>query len=823
MKQQTQTDQFLSLKHQLFLLILLPCLALALLLSSVAIYLHHQTLNKQFEQYGKLLTLNYAPRVQYILLNNTNEDNKQQINQALQNLVNELLNEEGVRALSISVYHGNDGVNLIHAGPKMRPVDDQQADNNGKFSHLFSKPSQHFSLLIKKNELKVLNAFASKQQLPMDDAIARIDLELDKNLLQIDKYASTFLLITLLLTGILCIAYFAYLSATRINQPIQGIRFAIARIKEGRLSTRVKGPLIRGELHELIQGVNSMAESLQAAHEEMQHSIDQATEDLRSTLETIEIQNIELDLARKEAVEGSRIKSQFLANISHEIRTPLNSIIGFTNLLLKTNLNPEQQDQLQTIQKSSENLLAIINDILDFSKIEAGKLSLDIGVVNIPKVLEEVIEILSPLAKQKNLEQVLSIDPDVPRQILSDALRIKQVVTNLLNNAIKFSDSGRLQIRVSVESGRVKKGMLKISVSDQGIGLTEKAKKHLFEAFHQSDASNIRRFQGTGLGLTISRHLVEMLGGEIGVDSLLGQGSTFWFTLPADSFTETYKVVSTKNSHPENMNHQQLHQNTSPPKILAVDDNPANLKLICALLSDLGLDYEACSNGKTAIELAKRYHHDLTFMDIQMPDLDGVSCAREIRNFDKRFSKSRPIIALTAHAFDNEKEQLLKEGFNDCLTKPIILEQLVNIIEHWTGFYCAQNIKAENINEETASNNLQNINIEEGIRLAGSKADLADEMLAMLIEHLPKDKPVLLAAYSEDNREQLLEKVHYIHGATRYCGVPLLRQAASDLEGSLKKREENITSHFEYLITCIDALLAEYQFLNKPLHQKPGN
>ncbi len=815
--QTIEPDPFISLKNQLFLLILLPCLVLAIILSGVALYLHHQTLNQQFQQYGKLLALNYAPQIQHLVQNNKDE---QYLEQALQKLVNDLINEEGIRAISITIYPPGKNYKLIHAGPKMRPLEDVTSGAQQKSLHLLSTPSQHFAVLIKNNELLPLTLHPSKPEIIDADTLARVDVELDKNLLQLDKYASTYLLFILLLIGVIAIAYFAYLSATRISQPIQGIRFAIARIKEGKLSTRVKGPQIQGELHELTQGVNSMAESLQVAHEEMQHSIDQATEDLRSILETIEIQNIELDIARKEAVEASRIKSQFLTNISHEIRTPLNSIIGFTNILLKANLNPIQQDQLQIIQKSSENLLAIVNDILDFSKIEAGKLSLDIGVVNIRKVLEEVIEILSPLAKEKNLEQILNIDPEVPQQILSDPLRIKQVVTNLLNNAIKFSDSGRLHIRASVETGRVKKGMLKISISDQGIGLTEKAKKHLFEAFHQSDASNIRRFQGTGLGLTISRHLVEMLGGEIGVESLLGQGSTFWFTLPADTFTETYKKVSANTNPGDSVNQFKVHSKNSPPKILAVDDNPANLKLICTLLADLGLDYEACSDGKTAIELAKRYHHDLTFMDIQMPDLDGIACAREIRNFDNRFSKSRPIIALTAHAFQNEKEQLIKDGFNDCLTKPIMVEQLVQIIEHWTGFYCAQDNKQKNITKESTSRSFKNINIEEGIKLAGSKADLADEMLAMLIEHLPKDKPLLLQYYAAKDRERLLEKVHYIHGATRYCGVPLLRQASSDLESALKSGHQNITNMFENLIARIDALLTEYQALDKPLHQK---
>src|SRR5690606_18780358 len=226
-------------------------------------------------------------------------------------------------------------------------------------------------------------------------------------------------------------------TSINVNQPIIQIAEAATAIKDGKLETRVytqSSP----ELQELESGINAMAESLSTAYEEMQQNVEQATEDLRETLETIEIQNIELDMARKEALETSRIKSEFLANMSHEIRTPLNGIIGITNLLLKSNVNHQQRDHLKTIHKSSEILLTIINDILDFSKIEAGKLVLDRTPFRLWEIIEDVLTMLAPAAHQKNLDLTALVYSDVPKHITGDPLRIKQIITNLVNNGIKF-------------------------------------------------------------------------------------------------------------------------------------------------------------------------------------------------------------------------------------------------------------------------------------------------------------------------------------------------------------------------------------------------
>src|SRR5690606_13867888 len=247
--------------------------------------------------------------------------------------------------------------------------------------------------------------------------------------------------------------------------------------------------------------------------------------------ETIEIQNIELDLARKEALEASRIKSEFLANMSHEIRTPLNGILGFTHLLQKSDLTPRQQDYLATIEKSADSLLGIINEILDFSKIEAGKLVLESVPFNLRDLIEDTLTILGPAAHAKQLELVSLVYRDTPLSLVGDPLRLKQVLTNLVSNAIKFTNEGTVVVRAMVEDERSDRAQLRISVQDTGIGLTDQDLRALFQAFSQADNSISRQPGGTGLGLVISKRLIEQMGGEIGVDSIPEEGSEFWVSL----------------------------------------------------------------------------------------------------------------------------------------------------------------------------------------------------------------------------------------------------------------------------------------------------
>ena len=300
------------------------------------------------------------------------------------------------------------------------------------------------------------------------------------------------------------------------------------------------------ELEELGEKLSELAGQLHKYRTDIRDEIEQTTQDLRETLETIEIQNVELDIARKNAVNANNAKSEFLANMSHEIRTPLNGIIGFARILMRSSLNAHQSDTLRAIQKSSEILLLIINDILDFSKVEAGRINLEKQELDLYELIEDIVVMLAPSAHQKGLELNYLFYNDAPRLIKGDSLRLKQIITNLINNAIKFTEEGEIVLRVMLDDSLNDDiDNLKISVSDTGIGLSAREQTTIFKAFSQADASTARQFGGTGLGLSICKGLVTEMGGEINFESEFNQGSTFWFSLPLDKAALESQIPST--------------------------------------------------------------------------------------------------------------------------------------------------------------------------------------------------------------------------------------------------------------------------------------
>lgn len=354
--------------------------------------------------------------------------------------------------------------------------------------------------------------------------------------------------------------YQLYLSTVLIVLASLGLGLILARRHEVYVSNRLEA--LKAELltikpgardpgtqdiwRSLKQIISQLSHNRERELEQLENDIEQTTRELRESLETVEIQNIELDLARKEALQSSRVKSEFLANTTHELRTPLNGIIGFSEILLRGTLTKRQFEAVSTIQNSAKGLLTIINDILDFSRMESGKLILDEVPVNLIEVIDDCVRLLAPAAWDKGLRVYTFIEPDIQVNVHSDPLRLKQILTNLLNNAIKFTEQGHIEVRVqSAPQGDHQCG-IELSVSDTGIGLSLEQKNQLFRAFEQLEADQKRRFSGTGLGLVITRYLSEQMGGEIGVDSEKDIGSRFWVSLPLEPDHSTVKTHATK-------------------------------------------------------------------------------------------------------------------------------------------------------------------------------------------------------------------------------------------------------------------------------------
>ncbi len=341
-----------------------------------------------------------------------------------------------------------------------------------------------------------------------------------------------------ILIGLVLALIFAFSLIKEVVEPINRMIKAIYSIKEGQLDTRITGGMY-GELDRLRSGINGMAKSIASYHNEMQQNIDQATSDLRETADQLEMQNIELEFAKKQAQEAAKVKTEFLANMSHELRTPLNGVIGFTRQLFKSQLTPTQFDYLSTIEKSAKNLLSIINNILDFSKLEAGKLSFERIPFSIRDTVDETITLIAPTVHEKNVDLSAYIDPSIPYLLMGDPLRLQQVILNLLSNAVKFSEKGSVNVSICKSSRNDELAnkntiTIEITVKDTGIGISPSQQQKLFQPFNQANSSISRTFGGTGLGLVITQKLVTLMGGGIFVKSQLGKGSVFTTRIPLE-------------------------------------------------------------------------------------------------------------------------------------------------------------------------------------------------------------------------------------------------------------------------------------------------
>jgi len=770
-------------------------------------------------------------------------------------------------------------------------------------------------------------------------SLGTVILQLNKDKAVIGQQRALLISGIVIILSLVLAAIMAFKLSRMFMTPLNKLVLATDKLVEGKRSTGLTDTML-GEFDILREGLNTIADTMVMQKDEMQKNIDQATSDYRETLEQYETQNIQLTMAKKEAQDANRVKSDFLAKMSHELRTPLNGVMGFTRQLYKTPLNKHQKDYLDTIMLSANSLMTIISDILDFSKLEAGAMELESIQFQLRDAVNEVMTLLAPSAHEKQLELSIYINPQVPDDLTGDPTRFKQVLINLLSNAIKFTEQGSIKVDISYRLLDEESASVLVSVTDTGVGIPMDKQDSLFTPFGQADSSITRKFGGTGLGLIITKHIVEAMNGRISLNSAPGNGTCFTFNsvfrlpnhvftndLPSKSligkrilylephehthhavlslltewqanvtpcFNEASFLSAIENTqtkfdicligHMASVDHMQLlkgyvktvrdstdylylmlntvshnmreafigsgadaclskplnhrklcevlaapyrldhpvhnieqsEQKLLPLKVLVVDDNDANLKLICTLLDEQVEVIDTAHNGSQAYSLSKSHKYDVIFMDIQMPIMDGITACKLIQ--ESSLNEDTPIIAVTAHALHSEKEQLLKDGFKGYLTKPIDEDTLKQIISDHSPQTPINREKSKNeIPQSPAPFESSRIDWPLALQRAGGKNELALEMLNMLLLSVPETLNLLTKAIDNEDCEQVLSIVHKFHGACCYTGVPKLKSLAETIETSLKNEcvLENIEPELFELQDELENLLVDAKMDSK--------
>lgn len=768
--------------------------------------------------------------------------------------------------------------------------------------------------------------------------IGWVKIEADKSSMQVAQYQY----VSLILFSLICfniLAIFIALHMSRyIAQPVTSFSTALHKLVKSQFSS-VKLMKLPPEYATLQKDLLDITERLEHHNEELTAGIEQSTEDIRRSMDSMEEKSAQLHIANREAMESNRLKSQFLANISHEVRTPLNAILGYTKTLQKDITDPQHRLYVDTIEQSTNSLLAIIGDILDFSKIEAGKLNLENNHFNLRTIVEDVYQTLSIhlLTKDKQIDLVPEFSADLPDWLIGDGTRVRQILTNLIGNAIKFTHQGYVRTKVSVTSQTNQSIKLSFQITDTGIGIAEDKIHRLFKPFSQVDTSTTRQFGGTGLGLVITKKLVEQMNGHIEVSSLSGKGSTFRFSIvlqksskpaiekaalqrhvvllePSVSYkdyltrylnsigsqctpcSDLEQLISTLHKQHEHIDAillnacpgekgkqecqelisyckqqfdipcilmiqppgqiahyselkglcndfllkpisqerlykalQQLNktqndllqdtqvnqyekeiikENLQGIKVLAVDDSPVNLQLLDHWLTPAGIQISLAYSGAQAIKMARQDHFDIIFMDIQMPEMDGMETTRQLRQLEPL--KNTPIIALTAHALGSEQQQILASGMNAYLTKPIDESLLLSTIETWRA-------NTDSFQEQVDAKLLHIFDLNKALNIVDGKVSIAKEMFDMLTDSLDAEIKLIYHHLEHQNTQKLIEVVHRIHGASKYTGTLAISRHAGFLETHLKELGlEEVEGVVKDFVDAIEELLHHRQLIPWP-------